>query len=96
VESLLSLRLEGDKLHVAPCLPHDWDTYSMDYRYRDTMYKIVVTQTAAEDAIAHFKVDGVAQEDSAIALIDDQREHAVEIQMRSLPGADTTPQAGHA
>jgi cyclic beta-1,2-glucan synthetase len=49
------------------------------------MYKIVVTQTAAEDAIAHFKVDGVAQEDSAIALIDDQREHAVEILMRSAP-----------
>jgi cellobiose phosphorylase len=96
VESLLGLRLEGGKLHVAPCLPHDWDTYSMDYRYRDTMYRIVVTQTAAEDAVAHFKVDGVAQEDSAIALADDQREHAVEILMRSLPGTSTAPQAGHA
>ncbi|MBN1514759.1 MAG: cyclic beta 1-2 glucan synthetase, partial [Phycisphaerae bacterium] len=34
VESLLGLRLEVDKLHVAPCLPVDWEAFKVHYRYR--------------------------------------------------------------
>jgi cellobiose phosphorylase len=87
VESLLGLKLEGDKLHVTPCLPYDWHTYRMNYRYRDTMYRIVVTQTAAGGAGAQVTVDGVMQMDAVIALQDDKREHAVEIVLSAQPDA---------
>ncbi len=36
VESLLGLRLEADKLYVAPCIPADWKAFKMSYRYRET------------------------------------------------------------
>ena len=46
VESLLGLRLEVDKLHVAPCLPADWKGFTLHYRYRETVYHITVLQVA--------------------------------------------------
>ena len=36
VESLLGLRLEGDKLRLAPCLPASWPGFKLRYRYGDT------------------------------------------------------------
>ncbi|WP_035052599.1 GH36-type glycosyl hydrolase domain-containing protein [Andreprevotia chitinilytica] len=83
VESLLGLRLEVDKLHLAPCLPADWSAFKMHYRYRETVYHIAVTQTqaAAEENSAGMSlvVDGVARHDRLIPLVDDHREHWVEV-----------------
>jgi cyclic beta-1,2-glucan synthetase len=79
VESLLGLKLEGDKLIITPCLPDDWSTYGMNYRYRDTMYRIVVTQSSADGVMGNVKVDGVEQTDGIVRLVNDKREHAVEI-----------------
>jgi cyclic beta-1,2-glucan synthetase len=42
VESLLGLRLETDKLFIEPCLPSDWDTTRINYRYRETMYRYYI------------------------------------------------------
>ena len=44
LESLLGLRLEGNVLHVAPCLPAEWPGCTIRYRYRTTVYHITVTQ----------------------------------------------------
>ncbi|MGV8899143.1 MAG: GH36-type glycosyl hydrolase domain-containing protein [Burkholderiaceae bacterium] len=79
VESLLGLKLEGDKLTVTPCLPDDWSTYGLHYRYRDTMYRIVVTQSSDPGVTKKVNVDGVLQIGGMIVLVDDKREHAVEI-----------------
>lgn len=79
VESLLGLMLEGDKLIITPRLPNDWTTYKLNYRYRDTMYKIVVTQSVAHGVTNNVKVDSVEQMNGTIPLVDDKREHAVEI-----------------
>jgi cellobiose phosphorylase len=89
VESLLGLRLEGTKLFIAPCLPDDWTTYRLNYRYRDTMYRIVVTQSSADGVAGRLTVDGVVQIDGAIPLLDDQREHAVEMLVSSRSGIET-------
>ena len=83
VESLLGLRLEADRLHIAPCLPAHWDGFKLHYRFRETVYHITVAQTRSDaDAmcgIMNVSVDGVAQDDQAIVLLDDGREHTVEI-----------------
>ncbi|MGA8005110.1 MAG: glycosyl hydrolase family 65 protein, partial [Burkholderiales bacterium] len=79
VESLLGLRLEGDKLRLAPCLPADWQTFRIHYRYRETVYHIVVAQTGDEMCLT---VDGVERHDGVIPLIDDRREHFVEVGIR--------------
>ena len=83
VESLLGLRLEVDKLHVAPCLPADWKAFKVHYRYRETVYHIDVLQTREDKGGTSVTVDGVERHDKAIPLIDDRQEHSVEVR---IPG----------
>jgi cyclic beta-1,2-glucan synthetase len=80
LESLLGLRLETDKLYLEPCLPADWESFRMHYRYRETVYHITVLQTN-NGSTAGVTVDGVAQHDKIICLVDDHREHAVELRI---------------
>jgi cellobiose phosphorylase len=83
LESLLGLNVEDDKLYLAPCLPADWPMFKMQYRYRKSVYNIVVSQKGAEDdglaAAMSVTVDGVLCGDTTISLVDDQREHSVEV-----------------
>ena len=81
VESLLGLRLEGNTLHLAPCLPVDWPGFTLRYRYRETTYAIAVTQTAGATGEMRVTVDGVDQPDAVIPLVDDRREHVVEVRL---------------
>jgi cellobiose phosphorylase len=83
VESLLGLKLEANKLRVTPCIPADWKSFRIHYRYRETMYLIDVMQTDAADGEASVAVDGVAQSDTLITLIDDRREHAIEVRIQA-------------
>ncbi len=85
VESLLGLKLEGDRLIVTPCLPDDWSSYRLNYRYRDTMYRIVVTQSSADGATGKVELDGVEQMDGTIPLLDDKQEHTVAIRVLTPP-----------
>ena len=81
VESLLGLRLEVDTLHFAPCLPADWHGFAVHYRYRETVYHIAVTQRPAGQGEMRVTVDGVERPDSAIPLVDDRQDHAVEVRI---------------
>jgi len=83
VESLMGLRLEIDKLSFAPCLPADWETFKVHYRYRETIYHITVLQTRAGNGETIVTVDGVEQDDKAIPLVDDRQEHSVEVRIHS-------------
>jgi cellobiose phosphorylase len=83
LESLLGLRLEVDKLQVAPCLPAHWQAFKIHYRHRETVYHITIAQVRAADARAlgatRVTVDGVVQDGQAIPLVDDHLEHTVEV-----------------
>jgi cyclic beta-1,2-glucan synthetase len=81
VESLLGLKLEVDKLRFAPCLPADWETFTLHYRYRETVYHIIVLQTHTADNKTRVTLDSVEQEDEAVPLVDDRLEHAVEVRI---------------
>ncbi len=81
VESLLGLRLEVDKLRFTPCLPADWEGFKMHYRYRETVYHIAVLQTLAGTGEMWLSVDGIEQHDNTIPLVDDHKEHWVEVRI---------------
>jgi len=85
VESLLGLTLQPGKLRINPCVPPEWETFKMHYRYRETVYHIAVTQTRAAGAGMAITVDGVAQDDAAIPLVDDRQEHWVEVRIVQRP-----------
>ena len=82
LESLLGLKLEVDKLRFTPCLPADWETFKIRYRFRETHYHICVVQLQAADSTIEVTVDGVEQRDGAVSLVDDRLEHVVEVRVR--------------
>jgi cellobiose phosphorylase len=81
---LLGLRREGDSLRFEPCLPPDWAGFKMLYRYRETLYHIVVSPLNAEDNDSRVTLDGVNQPDGIIPLLDDHIEHYVEVKITSI------------
>jgi len=86
MESLLGLRLEVDKLRFAPCLPVDWKSFKVHYRYRETLYHITVLQTRDVSGGMSVTVDGAEQPDNIIPLVDDRQEHVVEVRINVVGG----------
>ena len=81
VESLLGLTLmvddDGARLLIRPCLPVAWKGYHVDYRFRETTYRIDIDSTGG--AAPSVTVDGERQPGGSIALVDDGRAHAVRV-----------------
>ncbi len=82
VETLLGLQMEVDHLRIAPCVPADWDSYKIHYRYRDTVYHITVKRVGEPSGqVTGVRVDGAECPDTRIPLVDDRREHFVEVDL---------------
>ena len=83
LESLLGLRIEGQTLHLAPCLPADWPGCTIRYRFRQTTYHIAVSSAPTPgngmSGVTSVTLDGVEQLDKVIPLVDDRRDHAVAV-----------------
>ena len=82
LESLLGLSVTDGNLRFAPCIPSDWDEFSIDYRYRTTHYTISFKQHFRDELSAlgqTITVDGVINANDFIALVDDQSFHTVAI-----------------
>ena len=77
VESLLGVGLAGDQLTIAPHLPAEWPGFTLHYRYRTASYAITVTAGAT----ASLKLDGREVGGNVIGLLDDGREHRVELRV---------------
>jgi len=81
LESLLGLKLEVNKLRFSPCLPADWETFKLHYRYRETVYHVNVRQLRSTNSKVGVTVDGVEQPNQSVPLIDDGVEHEVEVRI---------------
>lgn len=80
VESLLGLRLDVDKLSFIPCLPDEWRSFKLHYRYRDTFYHITIKSNGGREA-TRVTLDGIDQLDKAIHLVDDRQEHSADVEI---------------
>jgi cellobiose phosphorylase len=87
-ESLLGLTLTGETLCITPCWPLGWGSFSMQYRFRQTLYEILVLPTTAQAGVT---VDGVLQNSALIHLTDDRGLHHVEIRVNQGTNNETIP-----
>ncbi|HEY0053710.1 MAG TPA: hypothetical protein VGB63_00005, partial [Pedobacter sp.] len=78
VESFLGLKREGNLLYFQPCIPADWNSFSMQYRFHATMYTIEV-KIVGSDSEVGFTLDGVKLKTHGVLLIDDLKAHVVKI-----------------
>jgi cellobiose phosphorylase len=87
LESLLGVTLERSCLRFTPCLPVDWTGFRLRYRYRDTSYDITLRQTIAPAGSVvrptTLLVDGIAQADALVHLVDDRATHRVEVDVQA-------------
>ncbi len=81
IESLLGLHLEVDRLRFTPCLPADWKSFKLHYRYRETFYHITILQPEPGQTVKRVSVDGVEQPVNTIPLQDDREDHQVEVEL---------------
>jgi cyclic beta-1,2-glucan synthetase len=81
VELLLGLRRDVDRLSFAPCLPADWASFRLHYRYLETFYHITVTRAGPGCDVVSVTVDSLVQSDGSVHLVDDRREHFLEIKI---------------
>jgi cellobiose phosphorylase len=98
IESLLGLKLENGRLRVRPLVPARWPGLKMQYRYKETIYKINVTRTPdAVDGEIHLDLDGRPLAEGTIPLTDDRVEHQVQVRLgtprTSRPHPDERPSA---
>ncbi|MBY0475301.1 MAG: cyclic beta 1-2 glucan synthetase [Nitrosomonas sp.] len=95
VETILGLQLEMDQLHITPCIPTHWSGYIIHYRFRETFYHITVK--CNDEKLGHeihVTLDGIAinnlvtdekgRSQCMIPLVDDHRDHYVEVCLNSL------------
>jgi len=80
MEYILGVRLKGDRLIMDPCIPKDWREYSISYRYLNTNYSITVKNPENVNRnVKQISVDGKVMEDKYILLVDDNKDHHVEV-----------------
>jgi cellobiose phosphorylase len=84
LEYMLGFIKEGDKLIIRPCIPRDWDEYSIEYKYKTTKYNIKVKNPErVNGGIREITLDSAALEEGYIPLKDDGGEHRVLIVLGS-------------
>ncbi|MFZ7120805.1 MAG: GH36-type glycosyl hydrolase domain-containing protein [Eubacteriaceae bacterium] len=83
VEDILGLKKKGDKLFIEPCVPKQWEEYSIRYRFKEALYIINISNKNKEsnhDKIL-IRVDGTIQQ-GYIPLKDDKDCYNVEVEIQ--------------
>jgi cyclic beta-1,2-glucan synthetase len=82
VESILGFSKAADELTIEPCIPKKWNEYTMRYRYVDTVYDIVVKNPKnINKGVERVVVDGKTLKQNAVKLVNDKKDHRVEVIM---------------
>jgi cellobiose phosphorylase len=82
VENLLGVSRDGDTLHFDPHVPAAWESYDVHYRYGESVHHITFKRRRGEPSgVMRVIVDGVERPGRSLQLVDDGREHDVEIEL---------------
>ena len=81
VESLIGVRLDVDHLRFSPCLPAGWERMVINYRFHETVYRCLIRATGTACGIRSVTVDGVEQPERTVKLVNDHRQHEVEVEI---------------
>jgi len=63
-------------------VPNHWASFRLNYRFRETLYRIEVLPNSAAADGPELTLDGAALDGAAVPLVDDGRTHAVVVRLR--------------
>ena len=82
LEGILGFTKRGDRLTMNPCIPADWDGFTIEYIYQTATYAIEVRNPAhVEHGVKSVTVDGAIMTDRVIQLHDDGARHVAIVDM---------------
>ena len=82
LESILGFQVQGDELHIAPCIPATWPGFSIAFRHHTSRYTITVENPdRIGRGIQRIELDGVALagELPVVKLVDNGSIHTVRV-----------------
>lgn len=79
LNNILGFKKQGNLLTINPSVPSEWQSFELEYKYLDTLYKIKVNLKTDKNNIM---VDGESINTKSIKLKNDKRIHAVIVNMR--------------
>jgi cellobiose phosphorylase len=79
-ESFFGLKRTGNRLTIKPCIPDNWETWDIHYRFGETDYHLKFEKT---ESVKQMKmmVDGFEQSNTDLLLVNDLLVHEVTISM---------------
>ncbi len=82
LEYVLGVKLRRDQLYIQPCVPSDWNSFTIDYRYGKTTYSLKVYCKQEYGVPVKWIVDGKdAESQPYLKLVDDGKGHQVEVHL---------------
>ncbi|MEO8765553.1 MAG: glucoamylase family protein [Ginsengibacter sp.] len=76
IESCTGLKRKGNTLYFIPCIPAEWNSLKIKYRYLDTMYEIELRKVNAGE-VSRFMIDDREETNNFITLVNDGVTHKV-------------------
>ncbi len=85
LESYLGIKREGESLRFEPCIPKDWKSFKIKYKFKETLYTIEIHQEEG-DQPTQLIVDDVLQQETTLLLKDDKIEHHIILKLNLEKG----------
>jgi cyclic beta-1,2-glucan synthetase len=80
VETILGLRKEGDSIFFDPCIPSNWDGYSITYQHGESIYQINLENPhRVSRGVTQVFLDGEELADGRIPLLADGKKRQVRV-----------------
>ncbi|MBI5529031.1 MAG: diguanylate cyclase, partial [Deltaproteobacteria bacterium] len=78
-EVVLGIERNVDTLCFRPRVPASWAGFKLHYRYFETFYHMAFVQVPAHNGPLRLTLDGRPQDEGTLKLVNDQRDHVVEV-----------------
>ena len=79
IEYILGLKIQNKKLTLNPCIPKEWESYFIQYKYEESIYNIKVKNINKTNAVEKIIVNNVEIKEKQITLQDNKKINDIEI-----------------
>ena len=82
IDSFIGLKRESDTLMFTPCVPAEWKSFEVHYRFGESNYHLQFIQSTSEgEQTMKIFLDEMILENGSIPLINDGKTHEVKIEL---------------
>ena len=73
------MKIENNIIYFTPCIPDEWEEYSIQYKYQTSIYNIKVKNQNKTNQVQELIINGIKEDTKMIKLMDNNKIYNVEI-----------------